>query len=128
MELQVYNNTLIDEIKEKFSQYFPFLRMEFYQYQRQRQDQFKKEAYKGLYLQETSEFFKEGIIYFNQNTPVAELEQKFQVELGLVAKVFRKSGESWSDTSQTSHLTLGKQNDMGSTNFRAQFNLHTLFL
>ena len=129
MEIQVYTNTTLREVKEKFSHCFPFLKLEFYQYRHHTEDQqFKKEVYKGLSLEETSEFFKEGTVEFWPNTTVAELEQQFQIELGLAAKVFRKSGESWVDTTQTSHLRLGKQNEMGSAIFRAQFNLHTLFL
>ena len=129
MELQVYTNTTLHELKEKFSHYFPFLKLEFYQYRHHTEDhQFKKEVYKGLYLEETSEFFKEGTIHFSPNTPIAELEQEFQIELGLVGKVYRKVDELWVDTSQTSHLTLGKQNNMGSARVRGQFNWHTLFL
>lgn len=129
MELQVYKNTTLGEVKEKFSHYFPFLKLEFYQYRRYTEEhQFKKEVYKGLYLEETSEFFKEGTIYFSPNTLVEELEREFQIELGLAAKIFRKSSESWVDTTQTSHLTLGKQNNMGGAVLRAQFNWHTLFL
>lgn len=129
MELQVYKNTTLHELKEKFSHYFPFLKLEFYQYHHHTEEhQFKKEVYKGLYLEETSEFFKEGTIYFSPNTLIAELEQEFQIELGLAAKIFRRSGEAWVDTTQTSHLTLGKQNNMGGAVIKAQFNWHTLFL
>lgn len=86
------------------------------------------EVYKGLYVDETSGFFKEGIIYFSPFTTVVELEQSFQIELGLAAKVFRMSTDSWIDTTQTSHLNLGRQNNMGAAVTRPQFNLHTLFL
>lgn len=129
MELQVYKNTTLQEVKEKFSHYFPFLKLELYAYRHHAEEHpFKREVYKGLYLEETSEFFKEGTIYFSPNTPIAELEQEFQIELGLVVKVYRKADELWVDTSQTSHLTLGKQNNMGSARVRGQFNWHTLFL
>jgi hypothetical protein len=129
MELQVFKNTKLREVKEKFSHYFPFLKLEFYRYYHHTEDhQLKKEVYKGQYLEETSEFFKEGVIYFSPNTTIAELEQEFQIELGLAVKLFRKVDEMWVDTSQTSHLSLGKQNNMGGARVRGQFNWHTLFL
>lgn len=129
MELKVSENTTLTEVKEKFSHYFPFLKLEFYQYQHQTHDRhMKKEAYKGFHPNNASEFFREGTIFFSANTTIAELEQEFQIELGLAAKIFRKSGVSWVDTSQTSHLTLSRQNNMGSAVLRMQFNRHTLFL
>lgn len=129
MELHVYKNTTLREVKEQFSRWFPFLKLEFFVYRHYTEDiPFNKEIYQGLFLDETSDFFKEGAIFFSSSTLVAELEQKFQIELGLAAKVFRRSTDSWIDTTQTSHLNLGKQNNMGAAIERPQFNLHTLFL
>lgn len=129
MELQIFKNTTLREVKEKFSHYFPFLKLEFYRYYHHTEDhQLRKEIYKGQFLAETSDFFKEGVIYFSPNTTIAELEQEFQIELGLAVKIFRKVDEMWVDTSQTSHLSLGKQNNMGGARIRGQFNWYTLFL
>lgn len=129
MKLHIYRNTTLLEVKEHFTRYFPFLKLEFYIYRHHDEESpFNEEIYRGLYLEETSDFFKEGTIYFSPSTPVAELEQEFQIELGLAAKIFRKSSDSWEETTQTSHLSLGKQNHMGSASGRPQPNLHTLFL
>ena len=129
MELRIYKNTTLREVQEKFTQYFPFLKLKFYMYRRHAENhQHKKELYKGLYLEETSGFFKEGIVQFTPDTPVAELELAFQIELGLAAKVFRRMDDNWVDTTQTSHLSLAKQNNMGGARVRPQFNLYTLFL
>lgn len=131
MELQVYNNTTIREVKEQFSRFFPFLKLEFFIYRHHtgEDSDFNKEVYRGLYLEETSEFFKEGVINFSPSTALVELEQEFQIELGLAAKVFRKSEGSWVDTTQTSHLSLGKQNAMAAAQSKpVKFNRYTLFL
>ena len=129
MELHVYQNTTIEEVKEKFSHYFPFLKLEFLVYHHYTEDStHKKELYTGKYLEETSEFFKEGTIYFSPTTTIAELEQEFQIELGLAARIYRKSTDTWLDTSQTSHLSLAKHNNMGGAMVRPKFNMHTLFL
>src|SRR5690349_961150 len=131
MELQVYKNTTLREIKEQFSTGFPFLKLEFLVYHHPASDDavFNKETYDGLYPEETSEFFKEGLISFSPSTTIAELEQEFQIELGLVAKVLRRAGDFWMDTTQTDHLTLAKQNSMGAGLTRTiRSNIHTLFL
>jgi hypothetical protein len=129
MELHVFKKTSLQEVKEKFSHQFPFLKLEFFVYRHHTEDfHLNTGAYNGLCLQQTSEFFKEGTIDFSPSTTIAELEQKFQIELGLVVKVFRRADESWIDTTQTSHLNLARQNNMGGATVRPQFNLHTLFL
>lgn len=130
MELNVYKNATIQEIKAQFSRHFPFLRLDFFVYRPYNGENFHltRKVYEGLYVNETSEFFKEGTIHFTSSTTVAEFEQAFQIELGLAAKIFRRSTDSWIDTTQTSHLSLGKQNNMGAAVVRQQFNLHTLFL
>ena len=130
MELHVFKNTTIQEAREQFSRYFPFLKLEFYLYRHHTEDvYFTREVYKGLYLEETSAFFKEGTIYFSPSTMVTELEQEFQIELGVAAKVFRRSeGGVWVDTAQTAHLSLAKQNSIGSAVVKPQFNKYTLFL
>jgi hypothetical protein len=130
MELQVYKNTTISETAWQFSKYFPFLKLEFFLYRHGSADEhFPREVYRGLYLEETSSFFKEGLIRFSPSTTIAELEQEFQIELGLAAKVYRRSGDMWVDTTQTSHLTLAKQNSMGAALAKSvRTNIHTLFL
>ena len=116
-------------MKAQFARSFPFLKLDFFLYRHHTEEtQLNKEACKGVYVDATSDFFKGGTICFSPSTTVAELEQEFQIELGLAAKVYRKSADSWIDTTQTAHLTLGKQNNMGAAVLKAQFNLHTLFL
>ncbi|MGZ3844534.1 MAG: hypothetical protein ACXVBJ_03490 [Flavisolibacter sp.] len=129
MELRVNQDTIVEEVKEKFSHYFPFLKLEFFIYHHHTEDSSqKREIYNGKYLGETSEFFKEGTICFSPSTTIAELEQEFQIELGLAARIYRRSIDGWHDTSQTSHLNLAKHNSMGAAMTKPKFNMHTLFL
>jgi hypothetical protein len=129
MELHICKKTGLREVKKQFSTYFPFLRLEFYVYRHHTEETaLNKKIYIGLYLDRTSAFFKEGFICFSPSTSIAEFEQKFQIELGLAAKVFRRSADSWIDTTQTAHLTLGRQNNMGASVFMPKINFHTLFL
>lgn len=130
MELQVNKNTTVRELKEQFSKQFPFLKLEFFSYRRSAaEENFTREVYNGLNVEETSEFFKEGVVDFSPSTTVADFEQKLQIELGLAVKVYRRSGDLWVETAQTEHLSLGKQNTMGAAPVKqAIFNINTLFL
>lgn len=129
MELHVSKNTTVREVQKQFVKSFPFLKVEFYVYRHHTEAvHFKKDIYKGTHLREASDFFKEGTIYFNSSISIAELEQEFQIELGLAAKVFRTSEGVWVDTTQTAHLSLARQNNMASAVAKPQFNKHTLFL
>lgn len=129
MELTAHTNTTIREIKEQFSRYFPFLNIEFNIYRHHTEDDLgRKEICRGIYLMETSDFFKTGTICFSPATCVSELELEFQIELGLAAKIYRRSIDTWVDTTQTAHLTLAKQNSMGGAVTRPRINLNTLFL
>ena len=131
MQLRIYKHTTVKEIQGQFSRHFSFLKLEFFLYRHPTGDDVpsNKEIFSGLHLKETSDFFKEGLICFSPSTTIMELEQEFQIELGLVAKVFRRGGDIWVDTSQTGHLSLAKQNNMGAGLSRSiRSNMHTLFL
>ncbi len=131
MELRIYTNTGIREVKKQFSRFFPFLKIEFYPYcpKPKKITVIAEEPYYGLYVAETSGCFKEGVLAFSPATTVTELEWKFLNELELAIKIFRRAGDSWTDTAGTKNLTLGKQNNMGASLFRpVKINTNTLFL
>lgn len=131
MELRIYTNTGIREVKKQFSRFFPFLKLEFYVYGSNftKNEVTSEEPYYGLYIAETSDYFKEGVLDFSPVTTVADLEWEFQNKLGLAIKIFRRAGDFWTDTTGTKNLTLGKQNNMGASLFRpVKINVNTLFL
>lgn len=47
------------------------------------------------------------------NMTVNELEQLFKTKFGLNIQIFRKSGNSWLETTVTDNWTLEKQNEEG---------------
>ena len=131
MELKLFRKTMIADVKEEFSQYFHFLKIEFF---------FSNhEEAKGSFIQEkipdefslsrTPAFSREGVFYFDASTTVAEFEQRLQTEFGLPVQVFRKSGELWIETILTDNFTLARQNSMGEFSQNTiRFNFHSLFL
>ena len=51
-----------------------------------------------------------GEVEVNVDTTVADLEQFFEREFGLHVQVFRKSENTWQETTLSDQLTLGAQN------------------
>lgn len=131
MELHICNNTGIREVKTQFARFFPFLKLEFFtcSHHSRKTSEIDEEPYYGMYVAETSEFFREGVVNFSPATTVADFQTQIRAELGLFVKVFRRSGDLWADTSPTSYLTLARQNSMGAASSRpAESNRYTFFL
>ena len=57
--------------------------------------------------------FQKGSIRISEEMLVSALEKSFEVQFGLSAQVFRKSGKTWLETSKTDDWTLKHQNEAG---------------
>lgn len=131
MELKLYYNTPVKEIKKQFSRFFPFLKIEFFKggHKEGKSSFPDQRVHDGHYLSEVTGVLKEGVFIFQPSTTVAEFEQKLQNEHGLPVQVFRKAEDVWIETIQTDNMTLEHQNKLGAESVRSQpFNIHTLFL
>ena len=131
MKLTLTGNTKVREVKNQFSQVFPFLKLEFF-------TQGQQEGGGSALAQKTADQtplatlappLRQAVVSFTPTTTVAELEQRLQCEYGLPVHVFRKAGNLWHETVQTESLTLEKQNAIGrDVSSPIRFNIHTLFL
>jgi|SRR5689334_5210000 hypothetical protein len=109
MKLFIEKDSLAEDVKNIFTAYYPFLKIEFY----------KNPLIKSLYKKETIPVHlpliqqikkqSEAVINIERNKTVAELENDF-LSIGLKAEVFRKSGNVWVETSLTNNWTLQQQN------------------
>jgi hypothetical protein len=105
----------IQQIREEFTSWFPFLKIEF----------FREPAGKGNLLSKDKMFaghetlgqvqssLQEGDIHFHQDIQVGEFEKSLFESFGLCVQVFRKSGNLWLETSATDSWSLQQQNDEG---------------
>lgn len=108
------NNT-IQELKAKFSEKFPGLKIEFYS---QKTEEFqgshkKNELSENISL---SELNPDLILqYFDLQSYMStkKFEKAFEDQLGLNVQVFRKSKDIWLQTSSTDAWTLEEQNTKG---------------
>ena len=61
------------------------------------------------HLKDIAAHIKTGYLIAEPDTVVWQLERLFESEHGLHAQVFRKSGETWLETSKSDDLTLEQQ-------------------
>ena len=130
MQLFLSTESTIREINKEFQKRFPFLKLEFYkQPSKTEQYRYWKEKFSGqVTLKETGSKLIPAIIKISPGDTVNELEKRLQNNYGLIAQVFRKSGDVWLETVQANDLTLERLNSIGATVPKQRYNIHTLFL
>lgn len=105
----------LNTIKEEFNAVFPFLKLEFFKHKHGIKDASpKRDLFESnLSLNTLPKKYLDGFIHISEDMPVSKLEQLFLDQFGLSVQVFRKSGNSWLETSFTDDWTLKRQNDAG---------------
>lgn len=107
MKLEITKETSVSDIKEKFSEHYPALKLEFYK-EKSEDGINKKDA-----LDEAIQFKKEANISIEKERSVADFEKDFWDNTGVAAQVFRQSGNIWLQTTRTDDWTLEQQNAQG---------------
>ena len=115
MIITINDINTISSIQEKFSQLFPFLKLEFFKKSTQQNTVAVKQPITtgGKTLAECRTVFKTGEINITPEMTVSELEKNFNEVYGLYTQVFRKSGNIWLVTSITDNWSLDEQNKQG---------------
>ena len=113
MTIQINNNTTIEEIKNKFHRYYPFLKLEFYKSSHmlgegsENKDLIKE----NLQISKIRKDGRNKSIYLSPDSTVYYLEHEFEKLFGFHVQVFRKSKSLWLETTATDKWTLREQNN-----------------
>lgn len=113
MNIEISNDKSVGDVQKEFRAAFPFLKIEF----------FKKNG-AGLRngVQAIPDKTTLGMIRAVQSTDsvdidparrVEEVEADFFTKLGLMVRIFRKSGNMWIETTLTDNWSLRRQNHEG---------------
>lgn len=105
MQLKITADLTIGQLQQFFSGYFPFLSVRIMDNPALPLHTTLRKAGMGKW--------KEGILDFDPETTVAELEKTFRKKFGLKVQVFRRSGDVWLETTITDKWTLFQQNKHG---------------
>jgi len=111
-EIRIDGPIKISEIKKRFNDEFPFLKLEFFKKAHvQMQGSLRKDIIEHDFT--INPIVGIESILINGDTLVSELEQQFMDYFKLSAQVFRKSGKTWLETTFTDGWSLKKQNEEG---------------
>ncbi len=124
MKIQVSSEKTIAQIQEEFSKVYPYLKLVFFSK--------PHKAYKGSHakflitdldrtLGSMEKKPRSGDLYIEVEMPTWQVERLFEEEFGLHVQVFRKSGNTWLETSVSDDLTLEEQNVKGKASERHNF-------
>lgn len=124
MKIEVSTTKTIGEIQHEFNEMFPALKLAFFTKPHQ--------AYKGspakflitdrsLRLDSLEKKPHSGVLHIEPEMPTWQLERLFEQEYGLHVQVFRKSGNTWLETSRSDDLTLEQQQAKGHASERHEF-------
>jgi len=114
MKLFIEKESKVGDIKKIFACSYPFLKIELYK----KPFTYSHIGIKKEQLAPTESLNKfihavdKAAINISRDVTVAELENQF-ADIGLIAEVFRKSGNVWIESSLTNNWTLQQQNAEG---------------
>jgi hypothetical protein len=115
METLIDDSTRIFEIQEIFNNHFPYLKLEFFDLDPTQKKNYSKSnliTNVNKTIGEIRHIHRTGYISMNGHQKVSTLEKNFFRDFGINVQVFRKSGNTWLQTTSTDEWTLGEQNNM----------------
>ncbi|HET7118829.1 MAG TPA: hypothetical protein VFI29_20225 [Hanamia sp.] len=115
MKLQINKETRIRDVQKKFTEVYPFLKIEFYKkpHAEKKLSSISDRISSEEVLSKVGNFTKFENINLNKRRTVAEFESEFYKKTGVAIQVSRRAGNIWIETSITDDRTLGMQNKQG---------------
>lgn len=115
MKILIDDSTGLEAVKEKFSEKYPFLKIEFFKAAHDDGDATPKSYMitENLNIGDIRSNSYNGEIEIKGDLKVGDLEQELKSRFGVHAQVFRKSGKVWLETTVTDQWTLNEQNETG---------------
>ena len=112
MEMIIEKRKQLQEIQVEFNTLFPFLKLEFYanEYASEEGSAKRNTLDTALSIESVQHKTAEGSLAIQGSMRVAELENAFEEMYGLSVQVFRKSGNTWLQTTTSDSWTLNEQN------------------
>jgi hypothetical protein len=115
MILEIKDSQKLIEVKKEFNTLFPYLKLEFFRTKHGEKEANAKADMINpeLTFEKVRKIHNEGAIVIREDMLVSDLEKLFQAVFGISVQVFRKSSQSWLETSVTDDWTLKRQNEEG---------------
>jgi hypothetical protein len=111
MRLKIKPAMQVAEVQQAFTKMFPYLKLEFY---KSPGDVKAGRVMKGsMHIADLKAGVPESGIDVAPGMMVSELEGRFRDQFSLTVQVFRRSGNTWLQTTMTDDWTLQHQNEHG---------------
>src|SRR5687767_13661610 len=115
MFIELNDNTTFRQIQEIFSNYYPYLKIEFYNKPHR-----KYKTSENAYLQYSGETIGQyrkthlsGLLEIQPWYKAGDVEREFQQRFDLPVQIFRKEKTSWEQTTGMDDFTLKDLNEIG---------------
>ena len=109
--MRIVPTKLISEVQSEFNGAFPFLKLEFFQYNAK--DGSNRVRSSGKRIGDYQSVVTDGQLDVYPEMKVSDLEKTLKDKFRLNVQVFRRSGTLWLQTTMTDNWTLKKQNEHG---------------
>lgn len=115
MLIEINDDCTLEDINDKFSGFFPFLKLEFFPgpHHWYEESPGNKKLKPGLRIGEIRKKHPHGTLAVYSWMRTGDVEQAFREKYDLHVQVFRLHGGEWIQTVGTDKLTLQEQNDLG---------------
>ena len=114
MLMQIDDSKTIDDIQERFSLCFPFLKIEFYNqpHRWEESSQAKDLIDPGTLIGDIRKIHAPGILEIKSWYKTGDVEQLFKKMFGLNAQIFRLDNNKWKQSTESDNITLARQSEI----------------
>jgi glycerol-3-phosphate O-acyltransferase len=115
MHIEVNDKTTLRYIQETFSDYYPYLQIEFFTkpHEKYEASQNKYIIYPGKTIGDIQQTHVSGLIEIRPLYTIADVEKEFMQRFGLSVQILKKEGDKWEQTTGMDDFTLKQLNELG---------------
>jgi hypothetical protein len=115
MHIEINDNTSLREIQEVFSDYYPYLQINFYRKQHKKYEASdeKDRISPDTAIGEIRKTHISGLLEIRPLYKVADVEKEFRKRFDLSVQIIRKEKEGWVQTTGMDDFTLKELNEAG---------------
>ena len=114
MYMEINDQTTLHHIRKHFSDYYPYLQMEFYNKPHKKYEKSDPSdlVYPGKSIIEIRKTHLSGLLEIQPWYKVSDVEREFQQRFGLSVQVFWKNKDNWEQSRGLDDFTLKELNEM----------------
>ena len=115
MHIEINDNTTIRSIQETFSDFYPYLQLEFY---KKPHDKYEASSaddsiFPGKTIGEIKQTHVSAILEIHPLSRVADIENEMMQRFGLAVQILRKEKDHWEQTTGMDDFTIKELNELG---------------